>query len=224
MVNLLLVRHGQSSANATNTYTGWDDVDLTQKGVQQAKEAGYKLGQINDINLKKVHTSVLKRAIKTANLILEKQELLYLPMLKNWRLNERHYGGLGGLNKDETRKLYGVKTVQKWRRSFNAIPPKSDNKHFDYRYHLIPKQSLPGSESLKMASDRIIPYYEEQIAPELRLGNDQLIVAHGSTIRALIKYLEAISDKNIDGVEVKNSEIIQYQLDDNLAILAKKRY
>lgn len=224
MVNLLLVRHGQSSANATNTYTGWDDVDLTQKGVQQAKEAGYKLGQINDINLKKVHTSVLKRAIKTANLILEKQELLYLPMLKNWRLNERHYGGLGGLNKDETRKLYGVKTVQKWRRSFNAIPPQSDNKHFDYRYYLIPKQSLPGSESLKMASDRIIPYYEEQIAPELRLGNDQLIVAHGSTIRALIKYLEAISDKNIDGVEVKNSEIIQYQLDDNLAILAKKRY
>ncbi|MGX4644734.1 2,3-bisphosphoglycerate-dependent phosphoglycerate mutase [Holzapfeliella sp. JNUCC 80] len=224
MVNLLLVRHGQSTANATNTYTGWNDVDLTKEGVSQAKAAGYKLGQIDDINIKKVHTSVLKRAIKTANIILEEQRLLYLPMLKSWRLNERHYGGLGGLNKDETRQMYGVETVQKWRRSFDAIPPKSDNKHFDHRYHLIPQKSLPASESLRMASNRIIPYFEEQIAPELLLGNDQLVVAHGSTIRALIKYLEAISDQNIDGVEVNNSEIIQYQLDDKLAILAKKRY
>ncbi|MEJ6348127.1 2,3-bisphosphoglycerate-dependent phosphoglycerate mutase [Holzapfeliella sp. He02] len=224
MVNLLLVRHGQSTANASNTYTGWTDVDLTPKGIEQAKKAGYKLGQIADVRLKKVHTSVLKRAIKTANIILEEQHLLYLPMLKSWRLNERHYGGLGGLNKDETRRLYGVETVQKWRRSFEAIPPKSDNKHFDYRYNLVPKQSLPASESLKMASERIIPYYEEQVAQELLAGNDQLIVAHGSTIRALIKYLEAISDQNIDGVEVKNSEIIQYQLDNQLAILQKNRY
>lgn len=223
MVKLVLVRHGQSIANQENRYTGWSDVDLTDLGIQQAHQAGKLLKQTG-INFECAHTSLLQRAIKTANIILEDTNQLWIPLKKTWRLNERHYGALRGLNKDDTRKYYGKHQVALWRRSFDAIPPKMDYRISDRRYNNIPQSSIPLAESLKMASERIIPYWVDSVAPELLKGNNQLIVAHGSTIRALIKYLERIADPDIDGVEVYNGKPIIYVLDDKLQIVSKSIY
>nr|WP_210726790.1 2,3-bisphosphoglycerate-dependent phosphoglycerate mutase [Pediococcus argentinicus] len=220
VVKLVLVRHGESLANRDNEYTGWTDVSLTDKGVQQAISAG-KLIKETGIEFSHVHTSMLQRAIVTADLVLDQINQNWLPITKTWRLNERHYGALRGLNKDKTRVMYGVEQVAKWRRSFDAVPPLLDQPEYDRRYAQNGILSEPLGESLHMAYDRLIPYWTSHVAPELLDGKNQLIVAHGSSLRALIKYLESISDAGIDGVEVENGEPIVYELDQYLNIVSK---
>ena len=221
MVKLVLIRHGQSLANKENVYTGWNDAPLTKKGIIQARHAGYLLRH-EKISFQTAHTSVLMRAIKTANIVLDEIGQSYLPIYKTWRLNERHYGALRGLNKDYTRELYGEERVALWRRSFYTVPPLLKVQDQDRRYAQVPSQSLPRGESLKMAYDRIVPYWTEMIAPRLLAGENQLVVAHGSTLRALIKFLEHISDQGIDGVEVENGVPIVYDLDRYLKIIEKR--
>ncbi|MFC6322880.1 2,3-bisphosphoglycerate-dependent phosphoglycerate mutase [Companilactobacillus baiquanensis] len=221
MVKLIMVRHGESIANALNRYTGWSDVNLTKMGEQQAHQAAK---QLKGMEIEHVHTSVLKRAILTAYLIQDDLNINYVPITKTWRLNERHYGALRGQNKDKTRTEYGVEQVRLWRRSYYTMPPKlskPDANVGPYKY-LDPKV-MPLSESLFQAYNRIIPYYIDSVAPRLLDGKNQLIVAHGSTIRALIKYLERISDKDIDGVEVANGKPLIYELDDKLEIIKSNR-
>ncbi|KRK79781.1 2,3-bisphosphoglycerate-dependent phosphoglycerate mutase [Companilactobacillus nodensis DSM 19682 = JCM 14932 = NBRC 107160] len=221
MVKLIMVRHGQSTANATNDYTGWNDVELTQKGIDQAHEAA---DQIKNIDIQEVHTSVLKRAIMTAYIIQDDLDINYVPIIKSWRLNERHYGALRGQNKDVTREEYGVEQVRLWRRSYYTMPPKlaePDPLVGPYKY--LDPRAMPVSESLFQAYKRIVPYYTDVVAPQLLDGKNQLIVAHGSTIRALIKYLEDVSDKDIDGIEVANGVPLVYELDSKLNIIKTNR-
>jgi len=221
MVKLVMVRHGESIANALNQYTGWNDVGLTHEGIVQAHVAAKKL---QGLNFEHVHTSVLKRAIMTAYIIQDELKINYVPITKTWRLNERHYGALRGRNKDVTRKEYGVEQVHLWRRSFYSVPPALPHPDLNvgpYRYY--ESSIMPKSESLYQSYQRIIPYYVDQVAPRLLDGKDQLIVAHGSTIRALIKYIEGISDKDIDGVEVANGKPLIYDFDDKLNIISSNR-
>jgi len=221
MVKLVMVRHGESIANALNQYTGWNDVGLTHEGVVQAHVAAKKL---QGLNFEHVHTSVLKRAIMTAYIIQDELDLNYVPITKTWRLNERHYGALRGQNKDKTRKEYGVKQVHLWRRSFYSIPPAldhPDSNNGPYKYY--ESSIMPKSESLYQSYQRIIPYYVDHVAPRLLDDKNQLIVAHGSTIRALIKYIEGISDEDIDGVEVANGKPLIYEFDDKLNIISSNR-
>ena len=208
MVKLVLIRHGQSIANKENVYTGWNDAPLTELGVKQAILAGQALAQ-NELEFTDIHTSLLGRAIKTANLVAEACHQLYLPLHKTWRLNERHYGALRGLNKDDTRKIY-------------AVPPALAKPDLERRYANLDPRSIPTAESLAQALDRIMPYWQDEIAPKLLADKNQLVVAHGSTLRALIKYLESISDEGIDGLEVENCQPIIYELDGQLKIVKKE--
>lgn len=218
MVDLYIMRHGQSTANRDNIFTGWSDVALTEKGILQARAAGEKLRKVG-IQFDHVHTSYLKRAIDTTNIVLETINQLYLPVTKSWRLNERHYGALRGLNKDQAKQDYGEWQVQQWRRSYTAVPPllATIEAKRQYPLHLEPR-----GESLAMATERLIPYWQDMIAPQLRQGHNQLVVAHGSTLRALIKYLEQIDDADIMQVEVDNGSPIHYQFDEQLRIIKKE--
>ncbi|MCM1597626.1 2,3-diphosphoglycerate-dependent phosphoglycerate mutase [Latilactobacillus sakei] len=222
MANLVIVRHGESVANQLKTYTGWSDVALTAKGRQQAHQVGR---QIKDAGFQfsHVHTSLLKRAILTSYIVLEELDQLALPMTKSWRLNERHYGALRGLNKDTTRTVFGVHQVARWRRSYTAVPPLLIRSSTARRYRLVPRKSRPRGESLAQATQRLLPYWQDQVVPGLLAGQDQLIVAHGSTLRALIKVIEQISDQAIDGVEVANGEALYYQFGIDLTVLKKGR-
>lgn len=222
MAKLVLVRHGESVANAENVYTGWNDVPLTEKGKQQAKKAGKLINTITDFAPTHIHTSVLSRAIVTANIVADTCGLLWLPMTKTWRLNERHYGALRGLNKDVSRKVFGVEQVLLWRRGFNSIPPAQGSPVIDRRYKLCDQHLMPRAESLHQTQNRLMPYYYDHIAPKLLNGEDQLIVAHGSSLRALIKKLENINDHDIVNLEVPNAEPIVYTMDDKLNIINKK--
>ncbi|CAM2779076.1 2,3-bisphosphoglycerate-dependent phosphoglycerate mutase [Fructilactobacillus fructivorans] len=219
MSKLVIMRHGESVANHTNTFTGWSDVPLTKKGAEEAIKAGKRLKETG-IQFSDVHTSVLKRAIVTAEIVLDVIDQDFIPEHKSWRLNERHYGALRGQNKEEVRKRVGDTQFMKWRRSFYAVPPKLDKVPPVRKYRRLGVVEPP-AESLKMAYDRMIPYWQDEIAPRLLDGKNQLVVAHGSTLRALIKYLENISDKGIDGVEVKNGRPIIYTFDPDLDILDK---
>lgn len=218
MVDLYIMRHGQSTANRDNIFTGWSDVELTTEGIIQAKIAGDKLKQVG-VKFDQVHTSYLKRAIETTNIVLECINQLYLPLNKSWRLNERHYGALRGINKEQAKKDYGVWQVQQWRRSYTAIPPLLPDVVSKRQY---PEQIEPRGESLAMATQRLIPYWEDKIALELLQGKNQLVVAHGSTLRALIKYLEHVDDADIMQVEVANGRPIHYQFDNQLKIVKKE--
>ena len=223
MVKLVLIRHGQSIANKENVYTGWNDAPLTKLGERQALDAGKTLDQLG-IKFSDIHTSLLGRAIKTANIVAETCHQLYLPLHKSWRLNERHYGALRGLNKDDTRKIYGVHQVALWRRSFYAVPPALAKPDLERRYANLDIRSVPTAESLAQALTRILPYWQDEIAPKLLTGQNQLVVAHGSTLRALIKFLENISDEGIDGVEVDHCQPIVYELDHVLIVISKDIY
>lgn len=222
MVKLVLVRHGESIANATNVYTGWNDVPLTKKGEKQAEKAGRLIQQIPDFYPTHIHTSVLSRAIMTANIVADICNFLYLPITKTWRLNERHYGSLRGLNKDVSRKVFGVKQVLMWRRGFYSIPPKQGSPMIDKRYRLCDQHLMPRAESLYQTQLRLMPYYYDHIAPRLLNNEDQLIVAHGSSLRALIKKLENINDHDIVKLEVPNAEPIIYTMDNRLNITNKE--
>lgn len=220
MAKLVLLRHGESTANYDNTYTGWSDVPLTTNGVLQAHVAGHRL-RAEQLHLTAVHTSMLKRAITTAYIVQEELGELYLPITKSWRLNERHYGALRGLNKDDSRTLFGAAQVAQWRRSYIAEPPHLVQPELAAMYSKWPTSIVPGGESLADAEKRLLPYWIDVIAPHLLRGEDQLIVAHGSTLRALIKYVEGIKDADIDGVEVGNAEPIVYTFDAQLHITTK---
>ncbi|KRM23357.1 2,3-bisphosphoglycerate-dependent phosphoglycerate mutase [Latilactobacillus graminis] len=222
MANLLIVRHGESLANQLNTYTGWSDVPLTTLGRQQARRVGQQI-QATGIQFSHVHTSLLKRAILTSYIILDVTDQLAIPMTKSWRLNERHYGALRGLDKEKTRAVFGVPQVARWRRSYTAVPPLLTTFSQARRYRYIAPNSRPRGESLAQAEQRLLPYWQDQVVPGLLAGQDQLIVAHGSTLRALIKIIEQISDQDIDGVEVENGEALYYRFDSKMKVSEKRR-
>lgn len=220
MTKLVMVRHGQSQANLDNRFTGWSDVPLTAKGIAQGKEVGAELAA-REFSFTDVHTSYMKRAIMTADYILEALDQLYLPIHKTWRLNERHYGALSGLNKEAVKREVGEQQLHAWRRGFFAVPPQLAHPAHDWRYDRLGVKE-PLAESLEMCLERILPYWQDQVAPRLLAGHDQLIVAHGSTLRALVKYIEGISDDQIDQVEVLNGQPIVYQFDDHLVPVHKE--
>ncbi|QNQ81394.1 2,3-bisphosphoglycerate-dependent phosphoglycerate mutase [Lactobacillus sp. PV034] len=222
MAKLVLIRHGESTANRDNIYTGWNDVPLSPKGIEQAKAAGLKVAKIPNFVPTHIHTSVLSRAIMTAYIVADICDFLYLPITKTWRLNERHYGALRGMNKDVSRKIYGKEQVLEWRRGFDSVPPLLERPVQDRRYAKYDMHLMPRGESLHQTQQRLMPYFEEKIAPELLAGHDQLVVAHGSSLRALIKKLENISDKDIVKLEVPNAEPIVYTFDQDLKITNKE--
>lgn len=223
MSSLVLIRHGQSEWNLENRFTGWWDVDLTDKGVEEAKAAGQLLRE-KGLDFDLTFTSLQKRAIKTLNLALEEMDRLWLPVEKDWRLNERHYGGLTGLNKAETAEKHGDEQVHIWRRSYDVPPPPMDA---DSKYDLSKDRryagiDVPDTESLKLTIERVLPYWESRIVPELKAGKRVLISAHGNSLRALVKHLSNIPDDEITELEIPTGQPIVYELND--AIEATDRY
>jgi 2,3-bisphosphoglycerate-dependent phosphoglycerate mutase len=223
MPTLVLIRHGQSAWNLENRFTGWWDVDVTEKGAAEATAAG-ELMAAKGLDFDTCFTSVQTRAIKTLHLALEAMGRLWLPVEKDWRLNERHYGGLTGLDKAETAAKHGADQVHIWRRSFDTPPPPLEaDSPFDLskdrRYAGI---AIPATESLKDTIARVLPYWESRIAPELRAGKRVLISAHGNSLRALVKHLSGISDEEITSLEIPTGQPIVYELNDDLT--ARDRY
>jgi 2,3-bisphosphoglycerate-dependent phosphoglycerate mutase len=223
MPTLVLIRHGQSTWNLENRFTGWWDVDVTEKGVGEARAAGVMMRD-KGLDFDCCFTSLQSRAIKTLNLALEEMGRLWLPVEKDWRLNERHYGALTGLDKAETAAKHGADQVHIWRRSFDIPPPPLEpgsayDLSSDRRYAGI---AIPNTESLKDTIARVLPYWEARIAPELKAGKRVLISAHGNSLRALVKHLSGISDEEISGLEIPTGQPIVYDLDGDLR--AKDRY
>ncbi len=220
MMKVVLLRHGESTWNKLNLFTGWTDVDLSEKGFVEAHSAGQVLkkeGYTFDI----AYTSVLKRAVRTLNITLEEMDLEWLPVVKSWRLNERHYGALQGLNKAETAAKYGNEQVTLWRRSYDVPPPaleETDDRYpgHDPRYKGLDKKDIPLTESLKLTVDRFLPYWHETIAPSIKSGKRVIIAAHGNSLRALEKYLDKISDEEIVGLNIPTGVPLVYELDNGL--------
>ncbi|MEM3372683.1 MAG: 2,3-diphosphoglycerate-dependent phosphoglycerate mutase [Candidatus Anstonellales archaeon] len=220
MIKLVLVRHGESVWNAENRFTGWTDVDLSEKGIKEAIECG-KILKENKFYFDIAFTSYLKRAIKTLWLILEQMDLMYIPEIKAWELNERHYGALQGLNKAETAEKYGMEKVKLWRRSYDVPPPPLDENDERYpgkdpRYKDLDKKDIPLTESLKLTVERFLPYWHETIAPTIKSGKKVIIAAHGNSLRALVKYLDNISDEDIVELNIPTGIPLVYELDDEL--------
>jgi 2,3-bisphosphoglycerate-dependent phosphoglycerate mutase len=221
---LVLCRHGQSDWNLKNLFTGWHDVDLTDKGVGEAKDAGRLLRDL-DYEFDIAYTSVLKRAIRTLWLMLDEMDRMWIPVVRDWRLNERHYGALQGLNKAETAAKYGDEQVHIWRRSYDIPPPvldDDDERHpaHDARYAGI--DNLPAAESLATTLDRVLPCWNDVIAPDLRAGKNVIIAAHGNSLRALVKMLDDVSNEEITGFNIPTGVPIAYELDDNLKPLSRE--
>jgi 2,3-bisphosphoglycerate-dependent phosphoglycerate mutase len=221
---LILCRHGQSDWNLRNLFTGWTDVDLTERGREEALEAGRTVAAL-DYDIDIAFTSVLKRAIRTLWIMLDEMDRMWIPVVRDWRLNERHYGALQGLNKAETAAKYGEDQVHIWRRSYDIPPPDLDNvdeRHpsSDPRYAGI--EDLPGTESLALTLDRVQPCWQDLIAPELRAGRNVLIAAHGNSLRALVKMLDGVSDEEITGFNIPTGIPIEYQLDADLQPLSRE--
>ena len=217
---LVLLRHGQSTWNLENLFTGWVDVDLTEQGRNEARAAGALLKQ-EGFEFQQVFTSVLKRAIRTTWIALDEMDRMWLPVERSWLLNERHYGALQGLNKAETVQKYGAEQVKIWRRSYDIPPPAlalDDERHprFDLRYSALEPTDLPTTESLKTTLERVLPYWNNRLAPELKAGRDILVVAHGNSLRALVKMLDGMSDAEIVEFNIPTGVPIHYQLDDAL--------
>ena len=224
-MELVFIRHGFSEWNAKNLFTGWRDVNLTERGVEEAKAAGKKLLDAN-FEFDIAFTSVLTRAIKTCNIVLEESHQLWIPQVKNWRLNERHYGELQGLDKKATAEKYGDEQVHIWRRSYDTLPPLLDPKdpnsaHNDRRYANLPADVIPNGENLKVTLERVLPFWEDHIAPALLSGKRVLVVAHGNSLRALAKHIEGISDADIMDLEIPTGQPLVYKLDDNLKVVEK---
>ncbi len=220
MKKLVLMRHGESRWNLENRFTGWKDVDLTEKGLAEARNAG-RLLKAGGFDFDLAYTSLLTRAIRTLWLVQEELDRLWLPVTKDWRLNERHYGALEGLNKAETAAQYGEDQVKIWRRSYDIPPPPmtlDDPRHpsRDARYANLRPQDLPLSECLKDTVERVIPYWQNEIAPQVAAGRRVIVAAHGNSLRALIMYLDGVSDDGIVEVNVPTGVPLVYELDDNL--------
>jgi 2,3-bisphosphoglycerate-dependent phosphoglycerate mutase len=220
MIKLVLLRHGESEWNRENRFTGWYDVDLSDKGEKESRSAGALLkkeGFVFDI----AYTSVLKRAIRTLWNVLDGMDLLWIPVTKDWRLNERHYGALQGLNKAETAQQHGEEQVLVWRRSYDTPPPpleKTDSRYpgNDPRYAALAEDDVPLTECLKDTVSRVLPFWLEEIAPEIKAGKKVIIAAHGNSLRALVKYLDSISDEDIVGLNIPTGVPLVYELDDDL--------
>ena len=227
MAKLVFIRHGQSEWNLSNQFTGWVDVNLSEEGVRQAQNAGALLKK-EGILFDQAYTSVLTRAIKTLHYALEGSDQLWIPETKSWRLNERHYGALQGQNKAEAAEKWGDEQVHVWRRSYDTLPPLLDandegSAANDRRYaHLDPK-AIPGGENLKVTLERVIPFWEDEIAPKLIDGQNIIVAAHGNSLRALTKYIENISDEDIMDVEMATGEPVVYDLVENLNVVSKKK-
>ena len=224
-MKLVLVRHGESEWNLQNRFTGWVDVDLTEKGINEAKAAGKslkELGYVFDV----AFTSFQKRAIKTLNYILEEIDQLYIPVYKTWRLNERHYGALQGLNKAETAKKYGDEQVHIWRRSFDVAPPQisTDDKEnyplFQERYKNIPVDECPRGESLKDTIHRVLPYWDSHISKKIEKGKNVIVAAHGNSLRALIQYLLKIDNKKILELNLPTGKPLIFEINEKLEIVS----
>jgi 2,3-bisphosphoglycerate-dependent phosphoglycerate mutase len=220
MYKLVLIRHGESTWNLENRFTGWADVDLTATGVQQAQTAGRLLSEAG-FEFDIAYTSVLKRAIRTLWLTLDEMDRTWLPVIKHWRLNERHYGALQGLNKAETAKQYGDEQVLIWRRSYDTPPPALEatdprSERGDKRYAKLQIDQIPLTECLKDTVERVIPFWNESMAPAIKAGKRIVVAAHGNSIRALSKYLDNISDADIINLNIPNGIPLVYELDANL--------
>jgi 2,3-bisphosphoglycerate-dependent phosphoglycerate mutase len=222
-MKLVLLRHGESEWNLANRFTGWTDVDLSPRGLSEAKRAGEILrddGYTFDV----AYTSVLKRAIRTLWIALDELDQMWIPVYRSWRLNERHYGALQGLNKKETAEKYGQEQVHQWRRSYAVRPPAlepDDERHprFDPRYAHLKPEEIPAAECLKDTLERVLPYWHEVIVPALKRGERVLIVAHGNSLRALVKYLDDVSEDEITGLNIPTGFPLVYELDDDLRAL-----
>ena len=220
MHKLVLLRHGESQWNKKNLFTGWTDVELSEKGIEEAKEAGAILAE-HDYKFDFAFVSLLKRALQTLWYSLEVMDQLWIPWEKSWRLNERHYGGLQGLNKKEMAEKYGDEQVHQWRRSYSTRPPQLEkgDKRWpgnERKYDNLLEAELPLGESLEDTVDRFLPYWKEMIAPTLQAGRQVIIAAHGNSLRALVKHLQKISDDEISSVEIPTGKPLVYELDDNL--------
>ncbi len=226
MKKLVLLRHGESIWNKENKFTGWTDVDLSERGIEEAKKAGKVLKE-QEFNFELAYTSYLKRAIKTLWIVLEEMDLMWIPVYKSWRLNEKHYGSLQGLNKAETAKKYGDEQVLKWRRSYD-IPPTPLNPDdprsplLDPRYKKLNKSEVPLTEALKDTINRLIPYWKNEISKSLKKHNQILISAHGNSLRGIVKYLKKISDKEIVKLNLPTGIPYVFDFDDKLNL--KKDY
>ena len=217
---LVLIRHGQSQWNLENRFTGWKDVDITEAGEAEARRGGRAL-LAGGYDFDECYTSVLTRAIRTLHIVLGEMDRLWLPVTKDWRLNERSYGALQGLNKAETAEKHGEEQVFIWRRSYDIPPPAltADDERYpvnDPRYRNLPKNVIPLTESLKLTIERVLPYWEAEIAPKVKAGRRLVISAHGNSIRALVKHLDGLSDEEITKVEIPHGTPLVYKLDENL--------
>jgi 2,3-bisphosphoglycerate-dependent phosphoglycerate mutase len=226
MPTLILLRHGQSAWNLENRFTGWVDVDLTPKGEAEAR-AGGRLIKEAGVDIDAAYTSLQKRAIRTLWLALEAMDRVWLPVTKDWRLNERHYGALTGLDKDETAQKHGEAQVKIWRRSYDTPPPPMapddpNNPRFDPRYKDLAPEQLPATESLKTTLERVLPYWREAIAPRARSGENILIAAHGNSLRALMKHLFAVADADIVGVEIPTGNPLLIELTSTLEVVSAR--
>lgn len=226
MHKLVLIRHGQSSWNLENRFTGWTDVDLSEQGRREAQSSGQILRE-EGYEFDMVYTSVLKRAIRTMWIVLDELDQMWLPVVRNWRLNERHYGALQGLNKAETAAKHGEAQVKIWRRAYDVPPPPLEendprNAALDRRYANLDKSEIPLTESLKDTVARFVPYWEGTIAPQVAAGKRVLIVAHGNSLRALVKYLDNISEEDIIGLNIPTGIPLVYELDDDLKPLGHR--
>jgi 2,3-bisphosphoglycerate-dependent phosphoglycerate mutase len=220
MYTLVLLRHGESTWNLENRFTGWHDVPLSETGRAEAVRAG-ELMRAEGLTFDVVHTSLLRRAIQTVNIALDVMDQHWIPVRRHWRLNERHYGALQGLNKKETSERYGPDQVFAWRRSYDVPPPPldpDDERHprFDPRYADLAPDLLPATECLKDVVARMLPYWHDAIVPDLRAGRRVLIGAHGNSLRALVKHLDGISDEDIAGLNIPTGIPLVYQLDEEL--------
>ncbi len=223
MKRIVLLRHGESLWNKENKFTGWTDVDLSEKGVEEATKAGDLLKEKGFV-FDKAYTSYLKRAIKTLNVVLDRMDQDWIPVEKNWRLNEKHYGALQGLNKSETAAQYGDEQVLIWRRSYDipapALSPEDPrNPRFDPRYKNVPEAELPITESLKDTVERILPYWKKEIFPSLKKVNQILVAAHGNSLRGVIKYLKDIPDEDIVNLNLPTAVPYVFDFDDDLRLI-----
>ncbi|KXS49474.1 2,3-bisphosphoglycerate-dependent phosphoglycerate mutase [Halanaerobium congolense] len=224
-MKIVLVRHGESEWNLANKFTGWTDVDLSEQGFKEAEEAG-KLLKEEGFTFDLAYTSYLKRATKTLNIILDIMDLHWIPVIKSWKLNERHYGALQGLNKSETAEKEGAEQVHIWRRSFDTPPPALDKADERYpgneeKYAELTEEELPTGESLKMTIERVMPYWENEIVPQMEKGKKIIVSAHGNSLRALVKHLDNISDEDISSLNIPTGRPLVYEFDEKMNVQNK---
>lgn len=226
MYQIVLIRHGESLWNKENRFTGWQDIDLSETGIAEAKKAGIALRKVG-FNFDRAYTSVLRRALRTCWMVLDEMDLLWIPVDKTWRLNERHYGALQGLNKSETAEKHGEEQVKIWRRSYDTPPPameSTDPRHpsHDPRYKNVPAKELPNGESLKDTVARFLPFWNEEVVPEIRRNKKVLMVAHGNSLRALVQHLEHLSQAEIMELNLPTGIPLVYDLDKDLKVINKR--